>query len=133
MESIWAGGLDNSFFSPELFDKYRKLYTAEEKSLLPRKKSMLDNSFYILGVDVGRVGCSTEVCVIKVVPGKKDQLQKHLVNIYTFEEEDFEIQSCKIKEIAEKFDVDIVVVDGNGLIKRLVHVKFFELLGSLFK
>lgn len=75
---------------------------------------MLDSSFYVLGVDVGRSGCSTEVAVIKVVPGKKEQLQKHLVNIYTFDEEDFEIQSCKIKMIAEKFNAEMVVIDGNG-------------------
>jgi hypothetical protein len=47
-------------------------------------------AFYALGVDVGRIGCTTEVMVFKVTPQPQGSSLKSLVNIYTYEAEHFE-------------------------------------------
>jgi hypothetical protein len=46
-------------------------------------------AYYILGVDVGRTRCTTEVCVFKVVE-TINSVSKYLVNIYSFDAEHFE-------------------------------------------
>ena len=48
------------------------------------------NTYYVLGVDVGRIGCTTEVCVFKVSPQPQGASLKSLVNLYTFDAEHFE-------------------------------------------
>ena len=73
------------------------------------------NGYYVLGVDVGRYGCTTEVIVCKVTPASTGVPIKQIVNLYSFEEEHFEAQAIKIKQIFNKFKCKIAVVDGNGL------------------
>ena len=48
------------------------------------------NAYYVLGVDVGRFKCTTEVCVFKVTPQSQGVATKSLVNIYTMQDEHFE-------------------------------------------
>jgi len=43
------------------------------------------SAYYVLGVDVGRIGCTTEVMVFKVTPQPQSLALKSLVNLYTFE------------------------------------------------
>ena len=57
------------------------------------------SAYYVLGVDVGRFKCTTEVCVIKVTPQVQGSALKTLVNLYTYEAEDFEEQAIKIKKL----------------------------------
>lgn len=111
--SIWSGDSENAYFSSEIFDKYRKLEHPEyEASLKGGGKS---SSYYVLGVDVGRVGCTTEICVFKVTPQPQSSSLKSLVNIYTIEGEDFEEQAIKIKRIFYKFKARTAAIDSNGL------------------
>lgn len=110
-ESIWAGNIEGAFFDSNLFDKYRVLQIAETKF----NKGIAANGYYILGIDVGRIGCSTEVVVIKVTPWGKDKLKKQIVNIFTFEEEHFGLQALKIKRLFNYYKCNMAVVDGNGL------------------
>jgi hypothetical protein len=63
-ESEWSGDAENAFFSAEKFDKHRS-------RLLPEYEysgKISKNGYYVLGVDVGRFKCTTEVCVFKVSP-----------------------------------------------------------------
>ncbi|MDD7756881.1 MAG: hypothetical protein PUJ51_20730 [Clostridiales bacterium] len=41
------------------------------------------SAFYVLGIDVGRKGCTSEVCVFKVTPQAQGASLKTLVNLYT--------------------------------------------------
>ena len=106
-ESEWSGDAENAFFSSEKFDKYRVLLQPEYEFSGRNSKTQ----YYVLGVDVGRIGCTTEVSIIKVTPQVQGADLKSLVNIYTYEAEDFEMQSINIKKLYNKYKARIVSVD----------------------
>ena len=107
-ESKWAGSIEGAFFD---INKFSKLPENE-----PNGRNNKD-AYYIMGVDVGRFGCTTEVCVLKVSPpkSKSEVFIKQLVNQYSFDEEHFGMQAIKLKHIFKQFKCRIAVVDGNGL------------------
>ena len=110
-ESEWSGDAENAFFSAEKFDKHRVLLQPEYEHSGRSSK----NAYYILGVDVGRYGCTTEVCVFKVTPQVQGASLKTLVNIYTYDAEDFEVQAINIKKLFYKYKARIAAIDANGL------------------
>ena len=73
------------------------------------------NAFYILAVDVGRLKCTTEVCIFKVTPQVQGSSLKTLVNLFSYEAEDFEQQAINIKKLYYKYKAKTVVIDANGL------------------
>ena len=110
-ESEWSGDAENAFFSAEKFDKHRVLLQPEYEWSGRSSK----NAYYVLGVDVGRLNCTTEVCVFKVTPQVQGASLKTLVNIYTYDAEDFEIQSINIKKLFYRYKCRIAAIDANGL------------------
>ena len=109
--SIWSGDSENAFFSSEVFDKHRVLLQPEYEYSGRSSKS----AYYVLGVDVGRFKCTTEVSIIKVTPQIQGSALKTLVNLYTYEAEDFEEQAIKIKKLYYKYKARQVAIDANGL------------------
>lgn len=109
--SVWSGDAQNAFYSAEKFDKYRVLNVPEYEPTGRSNK----NAFYVLGVDVGRLGCTTEVCVFKVTPQPKGAATKSLVNLYTYDAEDFEVQAVHLKRLYYKYKARILAIDANGL------------------
>ncbi len=110
-ESEWSGDAENAFFSAEKFDKHRVLLQPEYEYSGRSSKS----AYYVLGVDVGRIGCTTEVCVFKVTPQVQGASLKTLVNIYTYDAEDFEVQAMNLKRLYYKYKARIISLDANGL------------------
>lgn len=110
-ESEWSGDAENAFFSAEKFDKHRQLLQPEYEYSGRTSK----NGYYVLGVDVGRFKCTTEVCIFKVTPQAQGAALKSLVNIYSYEAEDFEAQAIKIKKLFYKYKARIAAIDANGL------------------
>ncbi|MCD8210461.1 MAG: hypothetical protein LUC37_02825 [Prevotella sp.] len=110
-ESEWSGDAENAFFSAEVFDKHRVLLQPEVK----RNERVNSKVYYILGVDVGRKGCSTEICVFKVAPQVDGAAIKSLVNLYSYDEEHFETQAIKIKNLFFQYGARAIAIDGNGL------------------
>lgn len=111
MRSIWSGDSENAYFSGELFDKHRQLLQPEYEYSNRSSKT----GFYVLGVDVGRTKCTTEVCVIKVTPQPQGAALKSLVNIYSYDAEDFETQALHIKKLFFKYKCRTAAIDANGL------------------
>ena len=109
-ESEWAGDVESAFFSLSAFDRHRVLLQPEYEFSGRSAK----DAFYVLGVDVGRLGDQTEIVVIKVTPHQKTSL-KSIVNIYSFEGTDFEVQAVTIKRLFYKYKAKVAVIDGNGL------------------
>lgn len=109
--SIWSGDVENAFFSAEKFDKHRVLLQPEYEYSGRSSKT----AYYVIGVDVGRIGCTTEACVIKATPQPQGADLKTLVNIYTYEAEDFEVQAIKLKKLYYKYKAKILSIDANGL------------------
>ena len=110
-ESEWSGDAENAFFSGETFDKHRVLLQPEYEKSGRASKS----AYYVIGVDVGRIGCTSEAIIIKVTPQPQGTALKSIVNLYTWEEEDFEAQAINIKKLYYKYGARTVVVDANGL------------------
>ena len=110
-ESEWSGDAENAFFSAQMFDKHRVLLQPEYEYSGRSTKS----AFYVLGIDVGRKGCTSEVCVFKVTPQAQGASLKTLVNLYTWDEEHFEAQAINIKKLFYKYKARQVVIDANGL------------------
>ena len=111
-ESVWTGTIDNAFFNGETFDHNRILHKSEYE-WTPSKST--NQAYYILGVDVGRRGCSTVICVVKVTPQSAGPPVKSLVNIYDLNDEHFEDQAINIKKLYYKYKARRVVLDANGI------------------
>ena len=109
--SLWSGDAENAFFSGDKFDKHRTLLQPEYEYSGRSSKS----AYYVIGVDVGRIKCTTEACIFKVTPQPQGASLKSLVNIYTYEAEDFEEQSVKLKKLYYKYKARVLSIDANGL------------------
>ena len=110
-ESEWSGDADNAYFSVEKFDRHRVLLQPEYEYSGRSTKS----AYYVIGVDVGRKGCTTEAVIIKVTPQAQGTALKSVVNIYTYDEEHFETQAIKLKKLYYKYKARKLIIDGNGL------------------
>lgn len=119
--SVWSGDVNNAFFSSEKFDKYRVLLQPQYEYSGRSSKT----AYYVLGVDVGRVGCTTEVCVIKVTPQVQGPAHKTLVNLYSYNEQHFETQCIHIKHLYYKYKPRRIAIDANGLIFTSSPCKIF--------
>ena len=109
--SIWSGDVENAFFSSEKFDRHRVLLQPQYEYSGRSSK----NAYYVFGIDVGRVGCTTEICVFKVTPQAQGGNTKSLVNIYTYDAEHFETQAINIKQLYYKYHPRRIAIDANGL------------------
>ena len=109
--SIWSGDAENAFYSSERFDKQRVLNQPQNEYSGRNNK----NGFYVIGVDVGRFGCSTEATIFKVTPQPQGLYLKSLVNLYSFKAEDFELQSIELKKLYYKFQARVLAIDANGV------------------
>ena len=109
--SVWSGDAENAFFSAEKFDKYRVLRQPESEYSGRSSR----NAYYVLGVDVGRIGCTTEIMIFKVTPQPQGASIKSLVNLYTFEAQHFEEQAIHIKRLFYQYKARRVALDTNGL------------------
>ena len=114
--SIWTGGSADSWVTTDILDKHRVVVNAEMKmNTNTQKVGYNPEQFYILSVDVGRLGCDTVVCVFKVLPSMNG-FTKKLINIEVFPSKlHFEHQAARIKEMVEAYQPKEVVIDGNGL------------------
>ena len=111
MESEWYGSAENAYFNADAFDKHRVLLQPEYEYSGRSSKS----AYYVIGVDVGRKGCTTEACVFKVTPQVQGAALKSLVNIYSYDEEHFEQQAINLKRLFYKYKARKLAIDANGL------------------
>lgn len=109
--SNWEGAVEDAFFLPDKIDKCRKLNLAEKRY----NKKLQGNDYYVMGVDVGRFGCSSEVVVVKVTWAPTGAPIKQVVNIYSYNEEHFGMQAIQLKRLFQRYHCKCCVVDANGL------------------
>lgn len=110
-EQEWSGDIEKAFFSAEKFDSHRVLQQPEYEYSTRISK----DSYYVIGVDVGRKGCTTEAIVIKVTPQPQGTAIKQVVNLYSYEDYHFEDQAKAIKELYYRYRAKKLVIDANGL------------------
>ena len=109
-ESIWSGAVQDAFFYPEMFDKYRLLAIPEYEA----KRVEGAESFYIMGVDVARLKAQTVIKIIKVIK-RPNGWYKNLVNTFIHENRHFLPQAIDIKKKALDFNVKAISMDISGL------------------
>ena len=110
-ESKWSGTSEDAFFRPELFDRHRVLNQPEYEAT----GRQTAKSYYMMSVDVGRLGCQSVAVIFKVLPQAKGAAIKNVVNVYTYEEEHFGVQALKLKRLYYKYMPKAMVIDGGGL------------------
>ncbi len=118
MESLWTGDVESAFFNSVIFDKRRILQLPEYKN----NGRTNEKGYYILGVDVGRKDCNTEIVVIKVTPAPTGVPRKQIVNIFSYKAEHFGLQAIHIKRLFNQFNCRAAIIDGNGLGHGLVDM-----------
>lgn len=109
--SIWCGDIENAYFSNDVFEKNRILLQPEYEYSGRSSKS----AYYVIGVDVGRKGCNSEACVIKVTPQPQGDALKTLVCIYSLAAEHFEAQAIHLKKLFFQYKARALVIDANGI------------------
>lgn len=110
----WLGGSDESWFNFEKLAKYRKIKNPELYAKFRESNSV----FYLLSVDVGRLGDQTVVCVFRVNV-KDNKFFSTLVNISVLgrqaETKTFTRQAIDLKKMIALYNPREVVIDCNGL------------------
>lgn len=113
--SRFVGGSADAWFDFEKLNRARKLINPETSQKIVEGLE----SFYIISVDVARLGCQTVATVLKVYPNVNDGYKINLVNIYvlgkTVEEKQFDRQVIELKRLIAAFNPKEVVIDINGL------------------
>lgn len=113
--SRFVGGSADAWFDFEKLNRARKLVNPETSE---KVREGLE-SFYIISVDVARLGCQTVATVLKVYPNINEGYKMSLVNIYilgkTLEEKVFDTQVVELKRLIGLFNPKEVVIDINGL------------------
>lgn len=110
--SIWSGTLDGAFFDINKFDKHRII----NLSKTCYDKGQNKDTYYVMGVDVGRLNCPTEIVIIESSPARTTGVNdKKIVNIFTLSDTHFEHQAIQIKRIFNAFSCEACVLDCNGL------------------
>ena len=112
--SLWAGSSNESWFSFDKLQKYRKIKNPENHAINRHNP----NEFYLLSVDIGRIKDQT-VCTVFRVNIINNRFYTTIVNIYVLgrdqESKKFENQAIDIKKIILNFNPKEVVIDTNGL------------------
>ena len=111
--SVWSGDVENAYYSSDVFEKYRIMQRPEYEAAPSNRQNKF--TYYVLGVDVGRRGCNTEITPIKVNPQPQGDALKALVNVYSIDAEHFEEQAIKIKKLYYKYKARCISIDANGL------------------
>lgn len=113
--SRFVGSSNEAWFDYEKFLAHRRLVNPETHEII---RDGIE-SFYLLSVDVARLGCQTVCTVLKVFP-RDDAWRCNLVNIYILgkneNEKVFDRQVLELKRLIERFNPKEVVIDINGLI-----------------
>ena len=114
--SLWSGAVDDSYFSYDKLQKYRKVKNPETHAIFRGA----NQQFYLLSVDVGRFSDQTVCCVFKVIVNTvTGKYVSTLVNLYVLGREvktkTFYKQAIDVKKIIKAFDPKEVVIDTNGL------------------
>lgn len=113
--SRFVGGSADAWFDYEKLNRARRIVNPETSEKLREGIE----SFYIISVDVARLGCQTVATILKVFPNNSDGYKINLVNLFvlgkTIEEKVFDRQVIELKRLIEKFNPREVVIDINGL------------------
>lgn len=110
--SIWIGNSRESWFNADMLLRRRCLLKCERTPNFSKP-----NTYYILGVDVGRYQANTAITVAKVVPNAtRDTHRAKIVYLEIIHGASFITeQAPRIKKLIQIYRPREIVIDGNGL------------------
>ena len=107
--SLWTGGSADAWVDYDRLSRYRKKVNPEY-----RKIRSNGNDFYYIAVDVARIGVNTAGVVIHVQP-QETSFRKTVVNVFSYHDMHFALQSIEIKKLIAAFEPQEVVIDATGM------------------
>ena len=109
--SIWTGNSDDAWLDSKRLNKHRKLLKCERKA---QENLSNPNTYYSIGIDVGRYSANTAIMVGKIIPNEKG-FKKNIVYTEVINGANFITdQAPRIKKLIQLFHPREVVMDGNG-------------------
>ena len=109
--SIWTGNNADAWLNSKRLTKLRTLLKCERKA---QENLPNPNTFYEIGVDVGRYNANTAIMVIKVLP-QQDGFKKNVIYTEVIHGANYITeQAPRIKKLIELYHPREVVIDGNG-------------------
>lgn len=109
--SIWTGNSSDAWLDSKRLNKHRKLLKCERKA---QENCSNPNTYYSIGIDVGRYSANTAIMVGKIIPNEKG-FKKNIVYTEVINGANFITdQAPRIKKLIQLFHPREVVMDGNG-------------------
>lgn len=109
--SIWTGNSSDAWLDSKKLSKHRKLLKCERKA---QDNCSNPNTYYSIGIDVGRYSANTAIMVGKIIPNEKG-FKKNIVYTEVINGANFITdQAPRIKKLIQLFHPREVVMDGNG-------------------
>ena len=112
--SRFVGSSNEAWFDYEKLLRRRRLVNPERRASIPKGSK----AYYVISVDVARLGCQTVATILKVFP-TEDKYKANLVNLYvlgkTENEKIFDYQVVELKRLIKQFTPKEVVIDINGI------------------
>ena len=109
--SVWTGNNKDAWLNSKKLNNRRTLLKCERKA---QQNPSNPETFYVIGVDVGRYSANTAITVMKVLP-QADGFKKNLVYTEVIHGANYITdQAPRLKELIELYNPREVVIDGNG-------------------
>ena len=109
--SIWTGNNKEAWLDSRRLLKRRTLLKCERKA---QENPSNPNTFYTIGVDVGRYSANTAITVIKTIPGN-EQFNKKVIYVEVIHGANYITeQAPRLKKLIQLFKPREIVIDGNG-------------------
>lgn len=127
MESLFWGESSNAFFAYDDFDRNRLIdfasYPREYYQMLgdPKFKypKKVPGEIRLIGMDIATSGAknadSTCMCVLSLLPTPSNQYIRSVIYMETMLGAHTYDQAVRLRQLADDFEVDYVVVDTNGV------------------
>lgn len=123
-ESVWTGSNDKSFVKQEDLDACRNLKEPEFRATYRKHKGKQEEAEYVISYDVARAegmrNDESAISVIKIIPRGNGDYRKQLVFLHSFEGRHFDEQARYVKDMVDKYNARVLVIDANGVGKGLV-------------
>ena len=109
--SIWTGNNKEAWLDSKQLNKRRKLLKCERKA---QQNPSNPNTYYTIGVDIGRYNANTAVMVGKILPSDSG-FKKHIVYTEVIHGANYITQQApRIKKLIQLYNPREIVIDGNG-------------------
>ena len=110
-QSVWTGNNKEAWLDSKQLNRHRTLLKCERKA---QENPANPNTFYLIGVDVGRYSANTAVMVVKVIPNVNGFRKKVVYTQVIHGANYITQQAPRLKKLIQLYHPKQIVIDGNG-------------------